>query len=92
MLLGFCGLAVLGLLWWFGTDVLAAPASFVRRFSPTSAFVSLAELLASSDLPVHVYVSLKRILTGLLVASLIGVRPPGVRLLGVPAWRTTCRT
>lgn len=60
-------------LWWVGTDVLAAPTSFVRRFSPVSAFPSLAELLVSSDLLIHVFVSLKRILVGLGLALLIGV-------------------
>lgn len=72
-LLGIAGLAVLLVLWWVGTDVLAPPSSFVRRFSPISAFPSLAELLASSDLPIHVFVSLKRILVGLGLALLIGV-------------------
>jgi NitT/TauT family transport system permease protein len=76
-LLGFGGLAALVLLWWIGTDVLAAHGSFVRRFSPTSAFASLAELLVSSELPIHVYVSLKRILVGLAFALLIGV-PTGL--------------
>ena len=72
-LLGIGGLAVLLVLWWIGTDVLAAPTSFVRRFSPISAFPALAELLVSPDLSIHVFVSLKRILVGLGLALLIGV-------------------
>lgn len=71
--LGVAGLAVLVLLWWIGTDLIAPAGGFVRRFSPGSAFASLAELLTSSDLPIHVYVSLKRILVGLAFALAIGV-------------------
>lgn len=90
ILLGIGGLVVLLLLWWIGTDVLAAPHSFVRRFSPTRAVVSLAELLVSSDLPIHVYVSLKRILVGLAFALLIGV-PTGVAV-GSLGWLEAATT
>ena len=76
-LLGVIGLAVLTFLWWIGTNLLPAPGSFVRNFSPTSAFASAGQLLVSSDLPLHVYVSLKRILVGLALALLIGV-PTGL--------------
>jgi NitT/TauT family transport system permease protein len=72
-LLGIGGLAVLVLMWWIGTDVAAPATSFVRRFSPATTFSSLVTLLASSDLPVHVYVSLRRILAGLAIALLVGV-------------------
>ena len=72
-LLGSSGLTVLLVLWWIGTDVLAVPGSFVRHFSPTSAFASLAQLLTQSDLPIHVLVSVRRILIGLGLALLIGV-------------------
>lgn len=76
-LLGVAGLLVLVALWWLGTDVLAAPASFARRFSPASAFASLAGLMLHSDLPIHVAVSLKRIFIGLAFALAIGV-PTGL--------------
>ena len=72
-LLGLAGLMVLVALWWLGTDVLAAPGSFARLFSPASAFASLGELLVHSDLPIHVYVSLQRIFIGLGFALAIGV-------------------
>ncbi len=72
-LLGIAGLLVLLALWWLGTDVLAAPGSFARRFSPASAFASLGGLLLHSDLPIHVYVSLQRIFIGLGFALAIGV-------------------
>ncbi len=72
-LLGAAGLIVLIMLWWIGTDLVAAPGSFLRHFSPTSAFASLAQLVTQSDLPVHVLVSLRRILIGLGFALLIGV-------------------
>lgn len=71
--LGLFGLLVLLAFWWVGTDVLAPAGGFVRRFSPGAAFASLWELLRSSDLPIHVLVSLKRILVGLCLALAIGV-------------------
>jgi len=70
--LGIAGLAVLLLAWWLGTDILA-PAGFIRRFSPSSTFGSLAVLVTQSDLPVHLLVSLRRIAVGLAFALLIGV-------------------
>jgi NitT/TauT family transport system permease protein len=72
-LIGVTGLIVLLILWWIGTDVLAAPASFVRHFSPAQAFASLAQLATHSDLPIHIMVSLRRVLVGLGSALLIGV-------------------
>lgn len=71
--LGAAGLIALIGLWWIGTNLIAAPGSFLRQFSPTSAFVSLAQLATQSDLPIHLLVSLRRILVGLGVALLIGV-------------------
>ena len=76
-LLGIAGILVLLLLWWIGTDLLAAPDSFIRRFSLQSAFTTLAGLCVSSDLPIHVYASLKRVVVGLAFALLIGV-PTGL--------------
>ena len=72
-LLGVSGLVVLLILWWIGTEVLSAPESFVRHFAPASAFASLAQLLTESDLMLHVYVSLRRVMVGLGLALLIGV-------------------
>ncbi|WP_245454186.1 ABC transporter permease [Aquabacter cavernae] len=71
--LGLAGLAVLLALWWAGTDLLAPASSFARRFSPTSALPALVDLLLHSDLPIHVAVSLRRILVGLAFALAIGV-------------------
>lgn len=90
LLLGLGGLAVLLLLWWVGTDILAAPGGFVRRFSPASAFASLGGLLASSDLPVHVAVSLRRILVGLGLALAVGV-PVGLAV-GSLGWLEAATT
>jgi NitT/TauT family transport system permease protein len=90
VLLGLGGLVVLTFLWWVGTDVLAAPGSFVRNFSPTSAFISLGELLVSSDLPIHVYVSLKRILIALTFALLVGF-PTGLAI-GSLGWLEAATT
>jgi NitT/TauT family transport system permease protein len=72
-LLGAGGLIALIVLWWIGTDLIAAPGGFLRHFSPTSAFVSLAHLVTQSDLLIHLLVSLRRILVGLGLALLIGV-------------------
>jgi NitT/TauT family transport system permease protein len=90
VVLGVGGLVVLTFLWWVGTDVLAAPGSFVRNFSPASAFISVGELLVSSDLPIHVYVSLKRILIALTFALLVGV-PTGLAI-GSLGWLEAATT
>ena len=71
--LGTSGLGVLLILWWVGTDVIATPLGFVRHFSPTSAFVTLAQLVTQSDLPIHILVSLRRVVVSLGLALLIGV-------------------
>jgi len=70
--LGLGGLALLLVLWWLATDLLAAEGSFGRRFSPTVAIPTLFGLLGG-DLPLHIYVSLKRVAIGLALALLIGV-------------------
>ena len=71
--LGLAGLAALLALWWLGTDVLAPAGGMARRFAPGPTFVSLGELLTGSDLPMHVWVSLRRIAVGLGLALAIGV-------------------
>lgn len=73
VLLGLSGLAFVLLLWLIGTEFFAPPGSFGRHFSPVRAFVTLASLLTASDLPVHIAVSMKRILVGLAFALAIGV-------------------
>ncbi len=70
---GLCGLAILLVLWWLGTDVLAGERSFARRFSPVTALPALWELALGTDLWVHVYASLKRVLIGLVIALIVGV-------------------
>lgn len=72
-LLGIGGLIVLLVLWWLGTDVFASSEGFIRQFSPTTAIPKLAAMLAGPDLPVHILVSLRRVLVGLGFALLIGV-------------------
>ncbi|NMK45905.1 ABC transporter permease [Achromobacter sp. Bel] len=81
--MGLAGLAVLLALWWLGTDVFSPAGSMARRFSPGATFLSLAELLTASDLPLHILVSLRRIAVGLGFALLIGV-PLG---LAIGSWR-----
>lgn len=71
--LGLSGLVLILLLWWVGTDVLAAERSFARRFSPTTALPTLLNLALGPDLWLHIYVSLKRVLIGLGIALAVGV-------------------
>lgn len=77
LLRGLSGLVALFAFWWIGTKVLPAQGSFARHFAPDTALAQLWALLASSDLPLHIYVSLKRVLVGLLLALAIGV-PTGL--------------
>jgi NitT/TauT family transport system permease protein len=70
---GAAGLCAVVLIWWAGIAGFAAPDGLAARFSPQAAFASLMHLLKSSDLPLHVAVSLKRILIGLAFALAIGV-------------------
>ncbi len=71
--LGMGGLIALLAIWWLGTDVLASQDGFIRQFSPTTAIPKLIALLGGPDLPVHIMVSLRRVLVGLGFALLIGV-------------------
>ncbi len=71
--LGALGIAIVFLLWWLATDVLSPAQSFAHHFSPGRALAKLVELFASSDLLVHIAVSLKRIFVGLALALAIGV-------------------
>ncbi|TDT99433.1 MULTISPECIES: ABC transporter permease [Azorhizobium] len=72
-LLGLAGLALLLVLWWLASDVLARPGSFAQKFSPTTALPALWRLLLHSDLPLNILVSLKRVLVGLGIALAVGV-------------------
>jgi len=69
---GLCGLLVLLAIWWTITDLLAAQSSLAHRFSLITAIGSLPSLW-QNGLLLHVAVSLKRVLVGLLVALLAGV-------------------
>lgn len=84
LLLGLGGLGVLLALWWALVAVLAPPGSLYQRFAPTEALGSLSAMLVASDLPVHIGVSLRRILVGLGLALAIGV-PLGL-LVGLSRW------
>ncbi|MCO5132431.1 MAG: ABC transporter permease [Xanthobacteraceae bacterium] len=70
---GLGGLLALLALWWIGTDVLASSDGFIRHFSPTAAIPKLIALLSGPDLPVHILVSLRRVLVGLGLALAVGV-------------------
>lgn len=84
LLLGLAGLGALLALWWGLVAVLAPPGSLYQRFAPGEALGSLSVMLVSSDLPIHIGVSLRRILVGLGLALAIGV-PLGL-LVGLSRW------
>ena len=71
--LGVSGLIGLLLLWWLGVHLFGSADGLAVRFSPEATLVSLVELLGRPEFYEHVWVSLKRILVGLLLALLIGV-------------------
>ncbi|APH55626.1 ABC transporter permease protein [Granulibacter bethesdensis] len=72
-LLGVGGLGILLAVWWLFTGPLAAEGSFSRRFAPGLALTSLIEMGWHGDLLTHVWLSLKRVLVGLVVALAVGV-------------------
>jgi len=72
-LLGILGLAVIFAAWQLGTTTLGEPGGFAQRFAPGAAIASLGELLTNSDMPVHIWASLRRILVGLAAALAVGV-------------------
>jgi NitT/TauT family transport system permease protein len=80
---GVAGLGVLLTIWWGGTELIAAPGGFLRHFSPLEAFTTLGRLATHSDLPIHVLVSLRRVLVGLGLALVIGV-PVGLAVGSSP--------
>jgi NitT/TauT family transport system permease protein len=72
-LLGLLGLGVIVFIWWALIRLLAEPGGLAERFAPSAALASVWTLLTASDLLLHVWVSLKRILIGLGFALLIGL-------------------
>lgn len=70
---GVSGLVGLLFLWWLGVHLFGSADGLAARFSPEATLVSLVELLGRPEFYEHVWVSLKRILVGLLLALLIGV-------------------
>jgi NitT/TauT family transport system permease protein len=56
------------------------------RFSPAATLASLVELLGQGEVYGHIWVSLKRILVGLLLALLMGCRL-GLLVAATGTWR-----
>ncbi len=82
---GLLQLAVLALvvwLWWVATDVLPAPGSLARSFSPAEALPAFTALVGDGTLPESAATSLWRLLSGLALAIAVGV-PLGLLLGGV---------
>ena len=71
--LGLAGLLGLLLLWWVGVQVFGEADGLSARFSPQATLASLVQLLGEGEVYGHAWVSLKRILVGLLMALLVGV-------------------
>lgn len=86
---GLSGLLFLVIIWWLATDVLSDKNSFASRFSVGQTLPTLWHLLTQSDLLFHAFISLKRIVVGLVFALVIGV-PIGL-IIGAKPWveRTT---
>lgn len=78
---GLAGVAVLVAIWSAGTWLLESRVPLAASLAPGPAFQSLAELLFSGQLNTHVLMSLQRVLTGLILALLIGV-PIGLAVGG----------
>ncbi|MGE3960110.1 MAG: ABC transporter permease [Dehalococcoidia bacterium] len=82
------GVLMLVALWWLAIRVLVEPGSFLAAFAPDRGARALADLLADGTLNRHVVASLKRILVGLLIATVVGI-PFGLALGGVPIFART---
>jgi len=75
-------LALVVWLWWVATDVLPAPGSLARSFSPAQALPAFTALVGDGTLPESAITSLWRLLSGLALAIAVGV-PLGLLLGGV---------
>lgn len=75
---------VLTLLAWHVWSLSRGSESILTAFSPTQTARSLWQLLATGALLPHIVVSVKRVVVGLLLGSMVGV-PLGI-LLGALTW------
>ncbi len=82
------GVALLVALWWGWIEFFVASGSFLAAFAPDKGAQALFELLQDGTLNRHVIASLRRILVGLAIASIIGI-PFGLALGGVPVFAKT---
>ncbi|MCS6932355.1 MAG: ABC transporter permease [Acetobacteraceae bacterium] len=64
---------LLVLLWWSAIALFTAPGSIARAFGPLEGFAAIVRLLAEGEVMVHVGVSLRRVLVGLVAGLAIGV-------------------
>lgn len=81
--LGVLGLAGFVTLWWASIALLVPADSFLARFAPHEAFISLGDLLSSGQLSGHIAASLRRIAAGLAVAVAAGI-PLGLAIGSIP--------
>ena len=85
---GVVGLLAGLVVWWAAIEFLAAPGSIIVRFAPTDGLATLATLVADGQLQMHVLASLRRIVAGLALASVVGI-PLG---LAIGSARLVART
>ena len=88
-LLGAISYPLIGLvsfvaLWWLWIETLVDPESFLADWSPRDAVPALWDLLREGDLNRHIVASVKRIVVGLTVATVLGV-PLGIAM-GSSRW------
>jgi len=77
VLLPVVGLVVAVILWSFGVSLLEQKTPIASLFAPAPTAQAFVELVSGSDIWLHVYLSLKRVVVGLAFAFLIGV-PLGI--------------
>ncbi len=78
-LLGLLGMAVLIGIWWLLTVPFSVSGGMGQRFAPGPSLATLATMLQSAEIWIHIAVSLQRVAVGLGLALLVGV-PLGLLL------------
>lgn len=78
-LLGLLGMAALVGIWWLLTVPFSVAGGMGQRFAPGPSLSTLATMLQSSEIWIHIAVSLQRVAVGLGLALLVGV-PLGLLL------------
>lgn len=67
------GIGITVFAWWLLVATLGADSLMAQRFTPENTFDSLLKLASGSEIWVHSYYSLKRVVSGLVLALMVGV-------------------